>query len=424
MSFTACGIDFGTSNSTVALHDQEGARLIAVEGDKRTLPSAVFFKKNVGPLFGRAAIDAYLDGQEGRLLRGLKKILGTALMNDKTLIGSRSVSFTDIVATFMTHLKDKADAAAGHSVTHVVLGRPVHFHDGDDAADRAAEQTLEAIARGAGFTDIAFLYEPIAAAFAHETNIDREQLSLVVDLGGGTSDFTVIKISNKNAGKQDRTEDILATSGVRVGGTTFDYRLSLQDFMPALGMGSDYRDIFDKDKLYAMPSGVYFNLSDWALVNHAQTGKAIAETQDIKRRSLAPEKLDRLLTLQQNHLGHALLEQVEESKIALSQDETHAARLMEFGNDLFFTTTRAGFEQSIAPDVAKIFRAIHECLNRAQITPDQIDLVILTGGSTELPVINHMVRALFPHAAFSQGDKLDSVGLGLAHHAGHVFNGL
>ena len=421
LSPISCGIDFGTSNSTVALSDADGVRLIDVEGDKTTLPSGIFFKKNVGPLFGRRAIDAYLHGDEGRLLRGLKKILGTPLMNEKTNIGGRSVSFTEILGVFVGHLKDKAEAAARQNIESVVMGRPVHFHDDNALADQSSQDTLERVARAAGFSRIEFLYEPIAAAFAHEANVPDENLSLVVDLGGGTSDFTVIKISSRYLKKIDRSDDILSTSGVRVGGTTFDYRLSLQDFMPALGLGSHYTDLFDKSKTHVMPSGVYFDLSDWALVHQAQTQKAILDTKDIRRRTLEPEKMDSLLTLQENHLGHALLQEVERAKIELSTQDDFIARLSDLENITGFPVTRNGFEQSIARDVAKILSSIHECLNRAQVGAGDIDLVILTGGSTELPVIDRLVRGLFPQAAISQGNKLDSVGLGLAYRAAALF---
>lgn len=301
-----CGIDFGTSNSTVAIAKGHDKSLVLLEEGKTTLPSAIFFHTGAPPVFGRAGINAYIGGDEGRLMRGLKKILGTSLMEEKTTIGRRAVSFTEILQNFLSHLKHKADEAAGGTVDHVVLGRPVHFHDDDADADAKSEQTLESVARAAGFNHIEFLYEPIAAAFAHESKIENEKLSLVIDLGGGTSDFTIIKIGQNRASGTNRHDDVLATSGVRVGGTTFDYRFSLKSFMPELGLGSQYRDLFDRSKLHYAPLGVYTQLSDWAFVNHAQTRKAIADTMDIKRRSLSPEKLERLLKLQQNHLGHAL----------------------------------------------------------------------------------------------------------------------
>ena len=416
-----CGIDFGTSNSTVALSLGGKKKLVLLEDGKSTLPSAIFFQPQNAPLFGRRAISSYMDGEEGRFMRGLKKILGTALMEEKTLIGNKAVPFKQILGTFIGHLKDKAEQEAGDTIDSLVLGRPVHFHDDDAEADRKSQGTLEEIAKGAGFKNIDFLYEPIAAAFAHEENVTDEKLSLVVDLGGGTSDFTVIRISQAKMKKHDRRDDILSTSGVRIGGTTFDYRLSLKNFMPQLGMGTQYNDLFDKKKRHHVPTGVYFQLSDWAMVNFAQTKKAIAETLDIKRRAVALAKIDRLLKLQQNHLGHALLAEVENTKIALTGASEHTVRFKEFEDGFDFAVTRKDFEEYIAQDVQKIFQSIEDCLSAAGIVKDDIDLIILTGGSTELPVINQLIVQSFPHASISQGNKMDSVGLGLAYRAGHIF---
>lgn len=417
---TACGIDFGTSNSTVSIAGGGTKKLVPLEDGKTTLPSALFFRPNAAPLFGRRAIAAYTEGDDGRFMRGLKKILGTSLMDETTKIGNRSVPFTEILKNFIAHLKTKAEEDAGTEINHLVLGRPVHFHDGDDAADQKSQTTLEKIAKDAGFTHIEFLFEPIAAAFAHEAAIESEKLSLVVDLGGGTSDFTVIRVGRDKTDKLDRRDDILATSGVRIGGTTFDYRLSLKNFMPELGLGTKYRDLFDKTKRHTMPTGVYFQLADWALVNFAQTKKAIAETMDIKKRSLAPEKIARLLKLQQNHLGHALLAEVERAKIALTDDMQYDAGLKDLG-DVKFPVTRADFETAIESDVVRVMNAIAECLIQAGIQSNDIDLVILTGGSTELPLINTLIRETFPRAEISQGSKLDSVGLGLAYRAANIF---
>lgn len=416
-----CGIDFGTSNSTVAIAFDKEKRLVPLEEGKTTMPSAIFFKQGSGPSFGRSGISAYVSGEEGRLMRGLKKILGTALMDEKTSINNRAVAFTDILKTFILHLKSRADEHAGAEIEHVVMGRPVHFHDDNVDADEKSQKTLEQVAKSAGFKHVDFLYEPIAAAFAHEAKIAQEKLSLVIDLGGGTSDFTIIKICNKHTDKADRRDDILATSGVRIGGTTFDYRLSLKCFMPTLGLGSEYYDLFDKEKIMPVPISVYAKLSDWAMVNHAQTKQAINETIDIKRRALSPEKLELLYKLQTNFLGHALLAEVESAKIALTNTQNHSGILRDLDPDHHFDVSRNEFENSITTDVAKIFTCISECLSSAQIKESDIELVILTGGSTELPVINAMVRAMFPHAEISQGDKMDSVGLGLAYRAGNIF---
>lgn len=412
----SCGIDFGTSNSTVAIASGDDISMVALEDGKATLPSAIFFTDTMKAHFGRDAVAAYLDGEDGRLLRGIKKILGTSLMNEKTLIGNRSIAFSKVLSTFIAHLKAQADHAAGQDIENVVLGRPVHFHDNDPDADKKSEDTLAEIARSVGFKTIKFLYEPIAAAFAHEVNIQQETLSLVVDLGGGTSDFSVIKICKDKMKKADRSDDILANSGVRVGGTNFDTRLSIASFMPALGFGGQYRDDFDAAKVLPVPASVYYQLSEWSQVNHAQTAKAIVNTQDIFRRALEPHLIGRLKKIQENRLGHALLQKTEDVKIALTEHDCASASLKALDPDLIFSSTRQAFEQAISAEIQKIVHAIEDCLQRAGTTPDQIGLVIMTGGSTELPIINRIIRTMFPLARISQDNKFGSVGLGLAHH--------
>ena len=419
----SCGIDFGTSNSTVAISDEKGARLVPLENGKATLPSAVFFSHAAGqPLFGRTAITAYLEGEDGRLMRGLKKVLGTPLMEDKTVIQGRTVGFSDILAIYVRHLKDQAEEHAGREIRHAVLGRPVHFHDNRPDLDARSQEVIEDIARQAGFENVRFQLEPIAAAFAHEVNFEDEKLSLVIDLGGGTSDFTVMRLSRRRMTKPDRTQDILATAGIRVGGTTFDYRLSTKYFMPQLGLGSEYRGEFDAGKILKVPSTVYAELSDWPLVHRAHSSKAIQETRAILRRALKPERIERLLFVQQQQLGHALLEQVEGTKIALSDNDEYETRYLGRG----MTTIRLPFkrrhlDEAIREDVEKIFHAIDACLSAAGVARERIDCVILTGGSTELPAISTRVKAAFPQADISQGNKFDSVGLGLAHYAAHAF---
>lgn len=421
VSRLSCGIDFGTTNSAVAVAADGVKRLVALEGAQTTLPSAVFFPTRSAPLFGRAAIDEYLLGAEGRLLRGLKKILGTALMQDKTQLGHKALSFAAILEVFITHLKHGAEAAYDREITQVVMGRPVHFHDNNRDADGTAEDTLRTIAQAAGFKDIAFLYEPIAAAFAHEAHVQHEKLALVVDLGGGTSDFTVIRLSAERARSIERAQDILATTGIRVGGTTFDYRLSLQHFMPLFGLGDEYQDAFDEYKWLPMPRAVYQDLSDWPFVHRAQTPQAIRQTQELLRRAEDPDKLEKLLVVQEEQRGHALLECVEQTKIILTQNEECRAPISWFADDERPIVTRDELEDAITADVGRIGDALRLCLRDAQITADQVELVILTGGSTALPVIQHMATRLFPHAQLSQGNRMDSVGLGLAYQSERIY---
>ncbi len=421
MSEYKIGIDFGTSNSTCALLDNGLARLLPLEGDKTTLPSSLFFAQSGDIYFGRQSYKAYLDGEEGRFMRGLKSILGTSLMEERTIINRRAINFIDIITIYLRHIKQRAEKHIGAEVHDVVLGRPVHFHDDNPQADQLSEQALHHIAQNIGFKNISFQYEPIAAAFAHERSLKGDQLALVIDLGGGTSDFTVIKLSPQKSTQVNRADDILATTGIRIGGTNFDQKLSISSFMPHLGLGSDYRSDMDADQIFPLPLTIYHHLSDWPYVNFAQTRQAISETKSLLRTAMEPEKIKRLLNIQESGLGHALLQTIEQTKIDLSAAQHIHADLSPVDLDISVSVSRETFETAIQDQITRISTSIDDCLAQAKIDHDAIGLIILTGGSSELPIINQMVANKFPAASLSNDNKFGSVGLGLAYNAGFVF---
>lgn len=415
MKQMSCGIDFGTSNSTCAVVSPADVSLIKMEQGHKTIPSAIFYSAEKKVFFGREAISAYVEGEEGRLMRSLKMVLGTSLIDERTRIGMRSVRFTEVISEFLRHIKSKAEQAAQQDICNVVLGRPVHFHDDDAEKDIQSENALAKIAASVGFKNVRFQFEPIAAAFAHEKRIEDDQLSLIIDLGGGTSDFTVIRMSANRGLEEDRSKDILATAGIRVGGTHLDERLGMKFFMPALGLGTEYRDVYDGDKIMNAPITVYADLASWPRVHFAQTQKAIRETQELIRQALDPEKLRKLLSIQQGQQGHAFLQSIEQSKIALTDRTSHIQRFPAI--DAEIPITRDGFEESIEGEISKISKTMTACLADAGVTESDIKLVVLTGGSTELPIINKLVKTRFPDARISNDDKFGSVGLGLGHYA-------
>ena len=193
----ACGLDFGTSNSTFARVGADGVPLLlALEDGKPTIPSVLFFGFEDDRLhFGRQAVAEYVSGADGRLLRSLKSVLGTALIGDSTRVKARSYGFVEIIGLFIAELKRRAEAELGAGVDSVVCGRPVHFVDDDALADAAAQDQLAGAVRAQGFSHIEFQFEPIAAALDYERQVSGEKLALIVDLGGGTSDFSVVRVS-------------------------------------------------------------------------------------------------------------------------------------------------------------------------------------------------------------------------------------
>src|SRR5579871_990252 len=314
----ACGLDFGTSNSAIGVARGNTAELAPIEADSTLIPSAVFFDYETRGrvMFGNAAITAYIGQTEGRLMRALKTILGSPLIEEETVLGGRKVPLAEVVEIFVRHLKRQAEAFAGREIAAVVHGRPVRFVDDDDAADARAQAVLETIARRAGFREVAFVYEPIAAAHHYEQTIEREELVLVADIGGGTSDFSVIRLGPQLRGRADRSQDVLATGGVRIGGTDFDAALNLAAVMPLLGLGTQLIE-----KNLPMPNALYHELAAWATINFAYTYKNEREIADLVALASEPEKVERLLTLVQQRLGHRLAFAVEDAKIALSAEE-------------------------------------------------------------------------------------------------------
>jgi hypothetical chaperone protein len=412
----ACGIDFGTSNSTVGWRRPNQTTLLALEGDKPTLPSVVFFHaEDSVTSYGRAALADYLSGDEGRLMRSLKSLLGTSLMDDFTEVAGRVLPFRELLALFIGELKCRAEASAGQRFNSAVLGRPVYFVDDDPKADKIAEKTLAEIARAAGLEHIEFQYEPIAAAFDYESQISHEELVLVVDIGGGTSDFALVRLGPDRAGRLDRKDDILASGGVHIGGTDFDKHLSLAGVMPLLGLGSQLKSGLQ------VPSSPYFNLATWHTINQAYTRKALAQIVEVSREGSEPEKLQALLQLVQQKDGHWLAMQVEAVKISLSTEPQTTMDLSRIGASKEVVLQRTIFDQAIAGLVGRIGETVNKLLRDAGVTADHVDTVFFTGGSSGVPLLRQSVGELLPKAQRVEGDLFGSIGAGLAIDAARKF---
>jgi len=412
----ACGVDFGTSNSTVGWHRPGQHALLALEDGKPTLPSVVFFNADEDSVaVGRAALAEYLEGYEGRLMRSLKSILGTGLMDGQTEVGGRNLRFLDLLSLFIESLKGRAEQQAGRQFSQAVFGRPVFFVDDDARADQLAQDTLADIARRVGFKDIEFQFEPIAAAFDYESRIEREELVLVVDIGGGTSDFTLIRLSPERAGKLDRRDDILANCGVHIGGTDFDRQLSLAAAMPLLGLKSRLKSGAE------MPSGPYFNLATWHTINFAYTRQALSSLQGVYTEALEQHKLDRLFKLIAKRAGHWLAIQVEDAKIALSNEARVSLALDEIEAGLVHGISRSDFDEAIARQVDSIETTVAKLLQDAGVAADQVDTVFFTGGASGVPLLRQRIAALLPAARAVEGDLHGSIGSGLAIDASRRF---
>jgi hypothetical chaperone protein len=395
----ACGIDFGTSNSTAGWSRPGLPALLPLEGGKATLPSVVFFHaEDEHVSYGRAALADYLAGYEGRLMRSLKSLLGTSMIDDHTEVAGRALPFRVLLAQFIGELKHRAEKAADQAFSQAVLGRPVFFVD----------DTLAEIAHAVGLKDIAFQYEPIAAAFDYESHIRREELVLVVDIGGGTSDFALVRLSPERAQKTERRDDILASGGVHIGGTDFDKYLSLASVMPTLGLGSRLASGLE------VPSAQYFNLATWHTINQAYSKKSWTQISDIRRGAVDKDKLDRLQNLVRERAGHWLAMQVEAAKIALSDAPEAVMDLGRIAPGETLTLHRPDFDGAISELVGTVARTVTGLLRDAGVDGDDIDTVFFTGGSSGVPLLREQISALLPQARSVEGDRFGSIGAGLA----------
>jgi hypothetical chaperone protein len=406
------GIDFGTSNSAVAWLGQQGsARLMPLEGEAQAMPTAVFYNAEDSTThFGRDAIRHYLEGTEGRLMRSLKSLLGSPLLLETTQIGHQHISFQDIIATFLSTLRDRATQTLGAMPLRVVVGRPVHFVDDDPERDAQAETSLRQAVEAVGFEEVSFQLEPIAAALDYEQRLTKESTVLVVDLGGGTSDFTVVRLGPERMRHADRSPDILATTGVHIGGTDYDRQLNLAQVMPLLGykhMGPEHREV---------PSGVFFDLATWHLIHWQYQPRAMAHAKTLRSNYTDPRLHQRLMQVLTERHGHLIAHEVEQAKIRCSVHRADTGiELSLVERDLLARLGVADMQAHLHDLLARTVACARECVQRAGLTDDSLGAIYLTGGSSALSTFQLALQAEFAGVPLVEGDLFGGVALGLAY---------
>ncbi len=417
-----CAIDFGTSNSAIVVPDGARMTLVELEPGFTTMPTAVFYPgegRRMGRSvpaceFGRAAVAAYVDGLDGRLMRSMKSILGSSLVEQTTDVGGgRGVPYLEIVATYLRHLRSRAEAATGGSIDRAVIGRPVFFVDDDPERDAQAESALRRAATSAGFREVVFQYEPIAAAFDHEQTVTGEEIVLVADIGGGTSDFSVVRVGAARRGRVDRKDDILANHGVHIAGTDFDRRIELQNVLPLFGYRA-FGPEGDGVPAREVPSAVYFDLATWHLINTVYTPQRVVELRGMRAFYADPAQHRRLMTVVTEHYGHDLVARAEAAKIAVASGGRSAIALDHIEPNLAAELDEREAQRALDGDLEKIVDAARTTVAAAGIRPDAIDALYLTGGSTGLDVLSERLHRAFAAARIVRGDRFASVATGLA----------
>lgn len=405
------GVDFGTSNSAAGILRNGKPFLIEVEPGERTLPTAFFFDfDSRKTLMGNAANTALVEGLDGRYMRALKRVLGTSLMYETRQIMNERVTFVDIIARFLAQIKARAEETSGQQFESVLSGRPVYFHDGDTVRDAQAEADLRTCYLAAGFKEVRFLPEPEAAAIASGAlSGDKGAVGLIVDIGGGTSDFSLFETKGTGGVK------ILANHGVRVGGTDFDKAISVDHVMPLLGKGTFLRKEMGPGTVQ-MPNAIFNDLATWEKIPFLYSPRSRKFAAELKALALEPRKLDRLVTLLEQEIGHDLAFTVERGKIvANGHSETGTQIDLGFVEpELQMVLMSAGLEQSLRSYAALIDVGTQEALQMAGVTPERVDHVIYVGGSSLMSFVARTLKANFPMAEHRFSNVFTAVANGLA----------
>ena len=403
------GIDFGTSNSAAGVMAGNRPFLIPLEEDRQTLPTAVFFDPHAKTTrFGAAANAALIGGREGRYMRALKSVLGTPLMHETRLIAHERLTLIEVIARFLSMIRDRATAFTGQTFDAVISGRPVRFHDDPDRHDRALAD-LRLAYEAAGFTDVDFLPEPEAAAFAADP-LPPGEYGLIIDIGGGTSDFSVFE-------RLPDVTRVVASGGMRLGGTDFDKALSLAHVMPLLGRGGAVRDTFGSGTSIA-PAALFNDLASWEKIAFLYTPATLRVARDMRRLAVDPDPFARLEAVLEEETGHDIAFAVEAGKIAANAGSDVGTDLSIVEPGLAAPFGPGALTAELGDMAARIAEGAVATVLDAGLTPDRIAQVVHVGGSSLMSVVSDAVMARFPGAAPVRRAAFTAVVEGLARAAG------
>ncbi|AHE51877.1 Hsp70 family protein [Sphingomonas sanxanigenens] len=412
----ALGLDFGTTNSVAAIAGADGqSRLVELEGKPATgavFRSALCFWHDDGPRGGLAheagpwAIAEYLEfPADSRFIQSFKSVAASTAFEHATVFEKR-FRFEDLGRMFLDRMVAHAGGALDARPARIVVGRPVEYVGArPDAA--LARQRYDLMFEAFG-TEIHYVFEPLGAAFSYASRLTEPATILVADFGGGTSDFSVVRIAAPGAAR--RCEP-LGSAGIGIAGDRFDYRIVDRLVLPLLGKGGTYRSF---DKLLEIPRGWFADFADWSRLALMRNRKTLDALGRLQRTATDGDAIGRMIAVIENELGYALYDAVGATKRALSSDTQAEFRFAGGGLDIAADVTRADFEGWIAEDLARIEATVDEALTRAGVAPGAIDRVFLTGGSSLIPAIRRIFQTRFGDARIATGGELTSIAHGLA----------
>jgi hypothetical chaperone protein len=416
------GLDFGTTNSSVtrlADNSVEVARFSTGSGFSESFRSLLYLERlresgrsAIKSWSGPDGIARYLEAEEkGRLIQSLKSFLSSRSLHTTEIFGRR-FHLEELIAKILRDIRVKAEEQFGGSIRRAVVGRPVHFVGADDIEDdQYALTRLETALRKAGFEQISFEYEPVAAAYHYESSLDHDELILIGDFGGGTSDFSLLRVGPSERGRITGQRLVLASEGLPLAGDAFDARIVRRLVSPVLGAGTLLRS---SGKLLPVPSWVYFKLERWHHLSFLQSRETLTMLQSVRTQALEPVKIAALLHLVKNDLGYQLHRAVQRVKVTLSSEPRALFRFGDGEVEFEAPVERREFEDWIAPELADIDGKISALIAKTGIDAKDIDRVFLTGGSSFVPAVRRIFEMRFGEQKIRAGDEFTSVARGLA----------
>jgi hypothetical chaperone protein len=419
----AIGLDFGTTNSAVAMASLDRTISLARFGADTTFRSILYFAESEEPrtsklcvVAGPEAILNYLNARTpGRLIQSTKSYLASRLFTQTQILGE-TYGLEELIGILLRHLRKATEAQFGDLGTTVVAGRPVHFSGTrDEADDEFALNRLRAAFASAGFDKVQFLPEPVAAAYKYQQRLTHEELVLIADFGGGTSDFSLAHLQPKRTAAIESAHRVIGNDGVGIAGDTFDSKLVRNLVAPQLGLGSEYRSQFGK--VLPVPNWLYEHLERWHYLSFLKTRKNMDLLKQIQYQALEPEKIDALIDLVDHDLGYRLYRAIEAAKCALSEQPRTQFRFDEAVMTIENPVNRNEFEDWIDPEVRQIANCVDRLLAKCNVAPSNVDAIFMTGGSSFVPAIRRVFERKFANVPIRAGQEFTSVAEGLALHA-------
>jgi hypothetical chaperone protein len=421
----AVGIDFGTTNSSIALVTSDSRVQLASfptrNGDTPSYRSVLYLEQinkaagvhGTRSRTGPAAIEGYLQAEnKGRLIQSLKSYLSSRTLSGTEVFGRR-YALEDLVSRILSDLRGHAERQFGAPLRYAMVGRPVRFVGAEtEKDDDYAITRLRAAFEVAGFDRVDFEMEPVAAAYAYESTLDHDELILIGDFGGGTSDFSLLQVGPGVRRRGRTTRDLLGNNGVGLAGDAFDARIVRRLVSPALGSNSHSRSL---NKLMpAVPAWIYANLERWHYLSFLRTRNVTEILRGARARALEPEKIEALITLIEEDLGYHLHQAVQQLKFELSRSHSAEFHFRDGSMDLRISVTRSDFEAWIEEELRAIEGCIDTLLHTSGIHPRDVDRVFLTGGSSFVPAVRRIFSTRFGEDRIRSGNEFTSVAHGLA----------